>query len=186
MMFWSAKRGKSDMKVVKTLVIIACSALLSAGGIGSARHAYAQDAAAIDAEGWSAGGTGSADLDSADQLNPEAQGTPLTIGGCWSGSVNDTGDGTGTASLTFAQNGKKIQNASRLNFDWPDQAFVHSGVIHGTVSSTGIKFNGNAGKGCSFHGKATGDASAMDGTVKFTGKCAKFFKNVTFSIGVGC
>jgi hypothetical protein len=173
------------MKLAKTLIIMACAAVLSAGGIGSPRHAYAQDAAATDTDGWSAGGTGSADLDSADQLNPEAQSTPLTIGGCWSGSVNDTGDGTGTASLTFDQNGKKIQHGSLLNFDWPDQAFVHGG-IHGTVSSTGIKFNGQAGKGCSFHGKATGDASAMSGTVKFTGKCAKFFKNVTFSIGVGC
>ena len=173
------------MRLAKTLTIIACSALLSAGGVGSARHAYAQDAAAADAEGWSAGGTGSADLDSADQLNPETQSTPLDIAGCWSGSVNDTFDGTGTAGSTFAQNGKKIQHASRLNFDWPDQAYVH-GVIHGTASSTGIKFNGNAGKGCSLHGVATGDASAMIGTVKFTGRCAKFFQNVTFSIGVGC
>jgi hypothetical protein len=173
------------MKLAKALVIIVCSSLLSIGGIGSARHAYAQDAAATDADGWSAGGTGSADLDSTDQLNPEAQSTPLDIAGCWSGSVNDTADGTGTASVTFDQNGKKIHNTTRLNFDWPDQAFVHGG-IHGTVSSTGIKFNGQAGKGCSFHGVATGDASAMSGAVKFTGKCAKFFKNVTFSIGVGC
>ena len=168
------------MKLAKTLVIIACSALLSAGGIGSARQAYAQDA-----DGWSAGGTGSADLDSAEQLNPETQSTPLTIGGCWLGNVDDTADGTGIASVTFDQSGKKIHNTSRLNFDWPDQAFVHGG-IHGTVSSTGIKFNGQAGKGCSFHGVAVGDASAMSGAVKFTGRCAKFFKNVTFSIGVGC
>jgi hypothetical protein len=173
------------MKLAKTLAIIACAALLSAGGIGSARHAYAQDAAVTNTDGWSAGGTGSADLDSADQLNPEAQGTPLNIAGCWSGGVNDTADGTGTAALTFVQSGKKIQKTSRLNFDWPDQAFVHGG-IHGTVSSTGIKFNGQAGKGCPFHGAGTGDASAMTGAVRFGGKCAKFFKNVTFSIGVGC
>ena len=173
------------MKLAKTFVIVVCTTLLSVGGIGSARQSYAQDAAATDVQGWSAGGTGSADLDSADQLNPEAQSTPLNIAGCWSGSVNDTADGTGTASSTFDQNGKKIQHGSLLNFDWPDQAFVH-GVIHGTVSSTGIKFNGQAGKGCSFHGIATGDASAMSGTVKFTGKCAKFFTNVSFSISPGC
>jgi hypothetical protein len=173
------------MKLAKTLVIIACSALLSAGGIGSAQHAYAQDAAATDTNGWSAGGTGSADLDSADQSSPAVQVTPLAIGGCWSGDVNDVLDGTGTAALTFVQKGKKFPKTSRLNFDWPDTSFVH-GWIHGTVSSTGIKFNGQAGKGCSFHGIGSGDASLITGTVTFTGKCATFFTNVSFSISPGC
>lgn len=173
------------MTLAKTLVMIACTALLSTGGIGSARHAYAQDAATTDAEGWSAGGTGSADLESADQLSPEVHGTPINIAGCWSGSVNDTGDGTGAAAVTFVQNGKTIQNSSFLAFDWPDTSFAHA-AIHGTVGSTGIKFKGQAGKGCPFSGKGTGDASAIGGTVKFKGKCAKFFKNVTFNISPGC
>jgi len=172
------------MKLAKTFVMAVCAALLSAG-IGTARHAYAQDAGASDAQGWSAGGTGSADLDSADQLRPEAQGTPLAIGGCWSGNVNDDHDGTGTAVLAFAQNGKKIQNTSRLNFDWPDTSFVHGG-IHGTVGPTGIKFNGQAGKGCPFQGAGVGDASLITGTVTFRGKCAQFFKNVTFTVTPGC
>ena len=173
------------MKLAKTFVVVVCATLLSVGGIGSARQAYAQDAASTDVQGWSAGGTGSADLESAVQSNPDAQGTPLAVGGCWSGDVIDDLDGTGTASLTFVQNGKKIQNTSRLNFDWPDQAFVHGG-IHGTVSPTGIKFNGQAGKGCPFHGIGTGDASLITGTVVFTGQCANFFTNVSFSISPGC
>src|SRR6266852_1648649 len=131
------------MKLAKTFVMVVCATLLSAGGIGSARQAYAQDAVATDVQGWSAGGTGSADLDSAVQSSPDAQGTPLAIGGCWSGDVNDDLDGTGTAVLNFVQNGKKFPKTSRLNFDWPDTSFVH-GAIHGTVSSTGIKFNGKA------------------------------------------
>ena len=173
------------MKLAKTFVMVVCATLLSVGGIGSARQAYAQDAASTDVQGWSAGGTGSADLDSAAQSSPDAQGTPLAVGGCWSGDVIDDLDGTGTASLTFVQNGKKFPHSSSLNFDWPDTSYVH-GPIHGTVSSTGIKFNGKAGKGCPFHGVGTGDASLITGTVRFTGKCAKFFTNVSFSISPGC
>ena len=170
------------MRLAKTFVMVVCATLLSTGGICSAN---AQDAAATVAEGWSAGGTGSADLDSADQSSPAAQVTPLAIGGCWSGDVIDDGDGTGTAALTFVQNGKKFPKTSRLNFDWPDTSYVH-GSIHGTVSSTGIKFNGKAGKGCPFHGIGTGDASLITGTVRFSGQCAKFFTNVSFSISPGC
>ena len=173
------------MKLAKTIVIVVCTALLSTAGIGSARHAYAQDAAATDAQGWSAGGTGSADLDSSDQSSPEVQVTPLSIGGCWSGDVNDDHDGLGTAVLNFVQNGKSLKNKSHLAFDWPDTSYVH-GPIHGTASSTGIKFNGQAGKGCPFHGAGTGDTSLITGTVTFKGKCAKFFTNVTFSISPGC
>jgi hypothetical protein len=173
------------MKLAKTLVAVVCAGLLSAGGIGSARHAFAQDAAATDAGGWSAGGTGSADLESAEQSTPDAKAPPLDIAGCWSGDVNDDGDGLGTAVLNFVQNGKKIQHGSGLDFEWPDASFAF-GPIHGNVSSTGIKFNGHAGKGCPFHGQGSGDTSLIEGTVKFTGKCAKFFKNVTFSISPGC
>src|SRR4029077_4251092 len=121
------------MKLAKTFLMVVCANLLSAAGIGSARQAYAQDAASTDVQGWSAGGTGSADLDSADQSSPAVQVTPLAIGGCWSGDVIDDLDGTGTAALTFVQNGKKFPHSSRLNFDWPDTSFVH-GSIHGTVS----------------------------------------------------
>jgi hypothetical protein len=99
--------------------------------------------------------------------------------------VNDTADGTGTAAFTFVQNGKKLLHTSGLDFEWPDNSFAF-GPIHGTVSSTGIKFNGQAGKGCPFHGVGTGDASSITGTVRFTGKCAKFFTNVSFSISPGC
>jgi len=173
------------MKLAKTFVMVACAILLSVGGNGSARQAYAQDAASTDVQGWSAGGTGSADLESAAQSSPAAQEIPLAIGGCWSGDVSDDLDGSGTAALTFVQKGKKFPHSSRLNFDWPDTSYVH-GAIHGTISSTGIKFNGKAGKGCPFHGVGTGDASLITGTVRFTGKCAKFFTNVSFSISPGC
>ena len=173
------------MKLAKAVAIVVCAGLLSAGGIGSARHAYAQDAPSTDSDAWSAGGTGSANLESADQSSPETQATPLNIGGCWSGGVKDDHDGTGTAVLNFLQNGSSLKNGSHLSFEWPDTSFVH-GWIHGQVSSTGIKFKGQAGKGCPFSGAGTGDASAITGALTFKGKCAQFFKNATFSISPGC
>src|SRR5258707_4456942 len=98
------------MKLAKTFVMVVCASLLSVGGMGSARQAFAQDSAATDVQGWSAGGTGSADLDSADQSSPSVQGTPLAIGGCWSGEGIDDGNGTGSAGLNFVQNGKNPQD----------------------------------------------------------------------------
>ncbi len=169
------------MKLAKTLAIVACAGLLSAGVIGSARHAYAQDAAETDqAEGaWSAGGTGSADIAS----TPDSKAPPLVIAGCWDGDVGDSGDGIGTATFAFVQssNGKALVSGTHFDFEWPDQTFAR-GYMKGTVSSTGIKFHGNAGRGCPMNGTAKGDTSVLTGKVKFGGQCAKFLKHVVISI----
>jgi hypothetical protein len=169
------------MKLAKTLAIVACAGLLSAGVIGSARHAYAQDATETDqTEGaWSAGGTGSADIAS----SPESKGPPLIISGCWDGDVEDAGDGTGSATFAFVQssNGKDLVNGTHFDFEWSDQTFAR-GNMKGTVSANGIKFHGNAGRGCPMNGTATGTTSALTGKVKFGGQCAKFLKHVVISI----
>ncbi len=164
------------MKLAKTLAIVVCAGLISAGAIGSAHRAYAQDA---EEGAWSAGGTGSDDVAS----SPDSKGLPLAIQGCWEGNVQDSGDGTGDATFEFIQNtkGTKLVNGTGFDFEWSDNAFAH-GPMAGTVSSKGIKFHGNAGKGCPMNGTATGDTSVLTGKVKFGGKCAKFFKNVTISI----
>jgi hypothetical protein len=168
------------MKVVKTFAIIVCASLLSATILGSARHAYAQD----EPEGaWSAG----SNANSEESSSPDMKAPPLIIAGCWQGDVQDKHDGTGTANFGFFQNpsGKKLVASSSFDFEWPDQSFAH-GPIKGTVTSKGFKFKGNAGKGCPVHGSASGDETGMTGTAKFGGECAKFFKDVTFSITPGC
>jgi hypothetical protein len=164
------------MKLATTLAIVACAGLLSAGVLGSPNRASAQDAQ----EGaWGAGGTGSADVAS----SPDSKAPPLVVEGCWDGEVQDTADSTGDATFEFTQSsdGKKLETGSTFDFEWPDTSFAH-GPITGTVSSKGIKFHGNAGKGCPMHGTATGDTSALTGKVKFGGECGKVFKHVVISI----
>jgi len=168
------------MKLAKTLAIVVCAGVLSAGALGSAHRAYAQDA---EEGAWGTAATANPDESS----SPEAKAPPLSIEGCWEGSVNDKADGTGTLFLSFIQssNGKKLVSSSSFDFEWPDQAFAH-GPMKGTVTSKGFKFKGNAGKGCPVSGSGKGDESGMTGTAKFGGECARFFKNVTFSITPGC
>lgn len=164
------------MKLAKTLAIVACAGLLSAGVLGSQTPVSAQDA---EEGAWSAGGTGSADV----ATSPDSKAPPLVVEGCWDGEVQDSADSTGDATFEFAQSsdGKKLETGSTFDFEWPDTSFAH-GPITGTVSSKGIKFHGNAGKGCPMHGTATGDTSALTGKVKFGGECGKLFKHVVISI----
>jgi len=168
------------MKLSRTLGIAVCAGLLSAVVLGSSPRTFAQDA---EEGAWGTAATANPDESS----SPETQTPPLAIGGCWSGTVNDTADGTGTAVFGFVQssNGKILTHSSTFNFTWPDQSFAH-GAMKGTVTSKGFKFKGNAGKGCPVSGSGKGDESGMTGTAKFGGECAKFFKNVTFSITPGC
>jgi hypothetical protein len=168
------------MKLSKTLGIAVCAGLLSAGVLGSSPRTFAQDA---EEGAWGTAATANPDESS----SPEAKAPPLSIGGCWEGPVNDTADGTGTLFFGFVQssNGKQLTHSSSFDFEWPDQSFAH-GAMKGTVTSKGFKFKGNAGKGCPVSGSGKGDESGMTGTAKFGGGCAKFFKNVTFSITPGC
>ncbi|MFZ2063423.1 MAG: hypothetical protein WAU82_20610 [Candidatus Binatus sp.] len=157
------------MKLAKTLLVLACTSLLSAGHV---RHAYAQDGDGTD---QSAGAWGAPD---ASVATPDAKTKvlPLDIKGCWSGEVVDTGDGSGTATFEFDQNSnrKKVVTGSNFDFRWADSAFAQ-GPIKGTVSATGFKFKGNAGAGCTISGSGTGDATALTGTFEFAGGCATTF-----------
>jgi len=168
------------MNLAKTLLVLACASLLA---IGSVRHAYAQDG---DENDQSIGAWGAPDTSSA---GPDAKTKvpPINIKGCWSGDVVDTGDGSGTATFQFDQksNPKKIVIGSTFNFQWADSAFAR-GPIKGSVSSSGLKFKGNAGGGCVVSGSGAGDATALTGTIEFVGTCATIFQDVTFSITPGC
>jgi hypothetical protein len=171
-------------KSAKVLFAVTCAALLSAGIVGSTRHAYAQDGDETD---QSAGAWGAPDAGSADVSNHKVKVKPLKIKGCWSGDVMDTGDDSGTATFVLHQNSnlKQLRIGSTFDFQWPDSAFAH-GPMKGVVSSTGFNFTGNAGVDCAVSGSAVGDATALTGTVEFEGDCATIFQDVAFSITPGC
>jgi hypothetical protein len=172
------------MNLAKTLFVMTCASLLSVGTIAAPYHAYAQEADEIDQNQgtWSA-----PDAASAEQSSPEAKAHPLSIKGCWSGNVTDTGDGVGTATFEIHQNSnhKKLIIGSTFNFQWADSAMAR-GPLKGSVSATGLKFKGNAGAGCTVSGSGVGDATALTGTFEFVGACASIFQDVTFSITPGC
>ena len=167
----------------KKLVAIAFATLLSIGVLGLAHHAYAQDGDISD----QSMGAWHAPAASEDESSAEAKMHPLNIAGCWSGEVDDTGDGTGTAAFQFDHhsNRKKLVIGSTFDFEWGDGAFAR-GPLKGTVSSTGFRFKGNAGADCAVSGSGTGNATALTGMVVFAGTCASIFQNVTFSITPGC
>ncbi|HXN13401.1 MAG TPA: hypothetical protein VN865_09860 [Candidatus Acidoferrales bacterium] len=166
------------MKLAKTLAIVACAGLLSAGVVGSARHAYAQDAEETTGA-WGAGGTGSDDVDATPD---KSKGPPLDVDGCWEGDIHDKRDDLGDAEFEFEQSGASLESGSDFDFEWPDSAFAFGPLTTGTVTANGVKFEGNAGKGCPMHGTLTGDTTELSGKIKFGGKCGKFFKNVTISV----
>ena len=172
------------MNLAKALLAMTCVGLLSIGIFGSAHHAYAQDAGETDENlgNWSAPGSDSAEL-----TTHNVRTHALNLRGCWAGSVMDTADGAGTATFHFNQssNRKRLIIGSTFNFQWPDTAMAH-GPINGSVSPSGFTFKGNAGAHCAVTGSGTGDVTALTGTIVFTGGCATFFQNVTFSITPGC
>ena len=173
------------MKLAKVLLVTTCAGLLSLGMVGSTRHAYAHDASETDENtgSWTAPGA-----DSAEQSVPTVKTRPLKLKGCWSGSVTDMADGSGTVTFQFYQNSnrKKLVVGSGAHFAWPDLADA-TVPLKGSVTPTGFTFNGNAGANCPFvSGSATGNLTALTGTVVFTGGCAAYFQNVSFSIKPGC
>jgi hypothetical protein len=166
---------------LKFLTISAAAVALIAGiTTGSARRAYAQDNNDADTEAgsWSAPGAGSAD----EATTPDSKAPPIPLAECWEGDVSDKADGLGSIVFEFIQDGNKITKPdSGVDAGWSDQAFFE-GPISGKVTSKGITFKGNAGKGCPFHGSGKGDDVELGGKITFGGKCAKFFKHVRFSI----
>lgn len=167
------------MKQAKISILMTAAILLSGILLGAQRSVCAQEASP-DQGAWSASGTTDSD---AKTTKPQ----PMNITGCWSGTVTDTADGTGTAQFEFHQNGnlKKLRVGSTFDFEWSDSAFAR-GPLKGSVTSSGLKFKGSAGAGCELHGIAAGNDTGLTGTVIFTGNCADFFQSVTFSIVPGC
>jgi hypothetical protein len=185
------------MKLAKTLAMVACTSLLTAGTASFARHAYAQDA-----NGQGSGSWRTLDASSADEAtSPDAKAPPLDVNGCWLGGVSDNNDGDeGTIEFEFDQDEAKptkIDNTSTIEFSFPDDANL-DGPLKGTVTAKGIKFKGKL-PGCSYSGTATesplaaGPAIAggvlefaLSGKIKFSGRCAKGFKGMTFEVDPGC
>jgi hypothetical protein len=174
------------MKLAKTLAMVACAGLLWAGSVGFARHAYAQDS-----RSWK-----TLDASSADQATtPDMKAPPLDVDGCWEGSVTDDVDGTGDIVFEFVQDGTKLENTSTIDFSFADEAFL-DGPIKGSVGSDSVTFKGKVA-GCSYSGKGKQLVESPDttngvivleltGKIKFSGKCAKGFKGMTFDITPGC
>jgi hypothetical protein len=165
------------MKLAKTLAVVACAGLLSAGIIGSARHAYAQDAPDQSEGAWGVGTP-----DSTDQAaSPDVVKPPLDISGCWQGTVKDKHDGKGAAFFEFDQSGSNLLDSSTYDFEWGDGSYAY-GPLTGTVSSKGFKFSGPAGQGCSVSGSAKRHGLKLKGKVHFHQQCAKFFGGGPLSI----
>jgi hypothetical protein len=175
--------GEGVVKLAKAFAVVACAGLLLAGVMSSARQAFAQQGEVDSDQGyWSAG---SADADSAAELSPESKIPPLEIDGCWSGIAGAKTLGVGDAFFNFNQDGKKLlgKNTSLLEFSWAGPPEKNAeGPLSGKVTSKGFKFKGSAGKGCNFKGDGEGNASVLTGKIKFSGKCAKTFEDVTFSV----
>jgi hypothetical protein len=174
-------RGKSDMRLRKTLAIVVCAGLLSATAIVSPRHAYAQDAAQSD---LGQGSWGSASIGTEEDSSPEAKAVE-EIGGCWSGKVHDLFDGAGDAFFFFDQNGTVLETDSEFQFQWPDHSFAQAGmIVKGSVSSKGFKMtspNLPPGK-CNATISGSLRNGVLKGRVQFHEQCAKGFKDVTFSV----
>jgi hypothetical protein len=187
MMIQQAKAGKLGNKLAKTLSVVTCAAVLACL-FGSARHAYAQDAAETDENIGSWNGPDA----SAEQSIGDVKKHPLNIKGCWAGTVMDTGDGAGTATLHIVQSSsrKKLLLGSEFDFEWPGMVFAR-GPMRGTVSPTGFHFTSrlvDQGKVCTVTGSVTGNDTMLMGTAVFGGYCAtvSIFQNVMFSITPGC
>jgi hypothetical protein len=135
------------MKFAKTLVIVACAGLLSAGVIGSARHAYAQEAASTADD---AGGNSSASV----ATQPDK--APLDFNGCWDGSntigsLEDQNYGSGIGWIGIIQQGKTIKggaHASYYEFVWDGGADYAYGYFSGKASANGFSGKGKAGGKC--------------------------------------
>ena len=191
------------MKIAKTLAIVTCAGLLSAGTSSLVRHAYAQDAGDQDSGSWRTSDANSDDV----ATSPDSKAPPLDVEGCWLGTVSDNLDGEGDIEFEFDQDEtkpSKLDNTSTIDFTFDttagsinggSEAPSLEGSIKGTVSSKGIKFSGKL-PGCSYSGKASEitelsgrnglDLTTLGGKIKFSGKCAKGFKGMTFEITPGC
>ena len=175
------------MKLAKTLAIGACAVLLSVCLMGFERHAYAQDANAMDndAGSWN---SGSRDTDE-DRFVGVGPLFALS-GGCWSGDIGQNINQNDTSTFNFVVNGNKIQPTSTFVFSFNNGDIMVGGTMKGSVTADGFKIKGSAGKGCKLtaSGKLGGGGSTfINGDYKFTGKCpAGIDKQGNISISEGC
>jgi hypothetical protein len=182
------------VKQARTLAIVICAGLLLAGVIGSACHAYAQDAEEVgpDAGAWNAGGTGSPDTEGPDESSPDAKQPPLDIQGCW----GDFAEGGGFIfEFNQTEKGTKLESSStyRLGLDGGKNTGT-GGKLKGSVSSAGLKFRGRGiwsngifvflKPNCLITGSGTGDVSQLMIDYEFRGACARFFGRGPFSISL--
>src|ERR1700689_3240402 len=93
-------RGEPVTKLARTLLAVSFALLLSAGIVGKARNAYAQDG---DETGQSAGAWGAPDAGSADVSDKKVKVKPLKLKGCWSGDVMEAGEDLGNRTFEFRQ-----------------------------------------------------------------------------------
>jgi hypothetical protein len=161
------------LKLAKTLAIVACAGLLSAGVMGSAHHAYAQDANEMDND---AGSWNSGSSDSPDEYNSVDVNPLIALEGCWSGDIGQNISQNDTSTFNFVVDGKTILSTSTFVFSFNNGDIMVGGMMKGTVTENGFKIKGSAGKGCKL--KASGELGGggsqfIDGDYKFTGKCPK-------------
>ena len=143
------------MKRIGTFLMASGAAglILSAFIAGSSTAAMAQDAGA-----WILSpSTGEA------AVEPDSKKSPLDLGGCWSGTIDDTKNGAGTGFLVFVQEGTKLGVGTGAELDIPGSGSA-SGPLKGKVNSQNFEL-GFHGKSCniSFHGKISnsGDLTGM-------------------------
>ncbi len=88
-------------KLVRAFTAGVTAAILVAGSVAvSPRNTHAQDADSQSAP-WASRAAGTL------MAQPDSK-PPLNVAGCWSGSVDDRRQGTGTGFLYFVQNGKNL------------------------------------------------------------------------------
>jgi hypothetical protein len=174
------------MKFAKMLAVVGCAGLLLAGMIGSARHAYAQDANEIDNDG---GSLNSGSSDSADEYNSAGIGPLFDLSsGCWSGDIGQNISQNDTAIFNFVIDGKKIQPSSTFVFSFNNGDIMVGGTMKGSDTEDGFKIKGSAGKGCKLKASGkSGGPGVLLGNYKFTGKCpGGIDKKGDLSITQGC
>lgn len=131
------------------------------------------------------GSWGSAAIGNGEDTSPEAKKATEDIDGCWAETVHDKFDKEGTAFFFFDQDGTVLETDSEFEFEWPHSSFAESPTIaKDSVNSKGFKMSSpNLPPG-----KCTATISGglkngvLKGKAKFHARCAKLFKNVTFSV----
>lgn len=114
---------------------------------------------------------------------------PVSVAGCWQGTVFNTAFCTTSCLFTvfFTQKGKSIsKHGSTYDIEY-DQRAALTGVMSGSSSARKtfpVKFHGKAFKGCTIHFNGNPVSSTkMDGNFHFSGPCTEHqFTTGDFSV----